>query len=120
MSPRTLLFVVAAVFGAIVNATAGEISYLRRGKDPDAAVVADSSQRPQEIRRGEVLADVGRLEEIEDDEIVFERALTDEERKHLRELGLAAPDLQRLHLRRHEGTRAAAHLGDGSAVFSGD
>jgi hypothetical protein len=117
MSPRTLLAVATLSCAMAVPLTAGEVSYLRRGRDLDTVVLVDSDRRAREIRKGESLEGLGRLEEIDDDEIVFERAL---ERKRLQRLGLAAPDVQRLHLRRHDGTRAAASLGEGATVFSGD
>ncbi len=120
MSFEKLLVVVALACAAAADATAGDISYLRRGRSADIAVIVDSGQRTQEIRRGEELADVGRLEEIDDEEIVFEQALPDEERKELERLGLAAPDVRRLHLRRREQARAAASQGAGATVFSGD
>jgi hypothetical protein len=111
-------FAVACITAA--GAVASDISYLRRGKDPDTAIIVDSGRGPREIRRGEEVADVGRLEEIDDDEIVFERALSDAERQELERLGLAAPDVRRLHLPRRTGTGAAASRGAEATVFSGD
>lgn len=120
MSPRTLLAVATLSCSMAVPVTAGDVSYLRRGRDPDTVVLVDSDRRAREIRKGESLEGLGRLEEIDDDEIVFERTLDEAERKRLQRLGLAAPDVQLLHLQRHEGTRAAASLGGGATVFSGD
>ena len=120
MSLEKRLVIVALACAAAADAMAGDISYLRSGRDPDTALVVDSGRRTQEIRKGEDVADVGRLAEIDDEEIVFERALRDEERKDLERLGLAAPDVQRLHLRRREQTRAAASLGARATVFYAD
>jgi hypothetical protein len=103
-----------------VPATALDVSYLRRGRDPDTAVLVDSDRHTREIRKGESLEGLGRLEEIEDGELVFERTLDDVERRRLKTLGLAAPEVERLHLQRHEGTRSAASSGEGATVFSGD
>ncbi len=120
MSPRTLLAVSTLSCVIAVPVTAVDISYLHRGRDPDTAVLMDSDRRTREIRKGESLVGLGRLEEIEDGEIVFERPLDDAERKRLQTLGIAAPDVERLHLQRHEGTRSAASSGEGATVFSGD
>jgi hypothetical protein len=120
MSPRTLLAVSTLSCAVAVPAAAVDISYLHRGRDSDTAVLVDSDRRTREIRKGESLQGLGRLEEIGDGEIVFERALDDVERKRLQTLGLAAPEVERLHLQRHEGTRAAASSGEGATVFSGD
>ncbi len=120
MSTRTLLAISTLSCAMAVPATAVDFSYLHRGRDPDTAVLVDSDRRTREIRKGESLEGLGRLEEIEDGEIVFERTLDDAERKRLQTLGLAAPDVERLHLQRHEGARAAASSGEGATVFSGD
>lgn len=120
MSLEKLLVLVVLACGAAAGAAAGDISYLRRGKDSDSALIVDSGGRTREIRKGEDVADLGRLEEIDDEEVVFERALSDEERKKLERAGLAAPDVRRLHLRRRGQTRAAASLGDGATVFSAE
>ena len=120
MSPRTLLAVSTLSCAVAVPAAAVDISYLHRGRDSDTAVLVDSDRHTREIRKGESLEGVGRLEEIEDGEIVFERTLDGAERKRLQTLGLAAPEMERLHLQRHEGTRAAASSGEGATVFSGD
>jgi hypothetical protein len=115
-----LLVVAALACAAATDATAGDVSYLRRGQDPDTAVVVDSNHRTREIRRGEELAGAGRLEEIDDEEIILERALSDAERAELQRLGLAAPDVRRLHLRRRDPDRGAASLGAGANLFSAD
>jgi hypothetical protein len=115
-----LLVVVAFACAGAAGAAAADVSYLRRGEDPDTAVVLDSARRAREIRKGETVTDLGRLEEIDDEEIVFERALSDAERKELESRGLAAPDVRRLHLQRREPARAAASHGAGATVFSGD
>jgi hypothetical protein len=115
-----MLAVAAFSCSMAVAVTAGDVSYLRRGRDPDSVVLVDSGRRAREIRKGESVEGLGRLEAIDDDEIVFERTLDEAERKRLRGLGLAAPDVERLHLRRHEESRAAASSGEGATVFSGD
>jgi hypothetical protein len=115
-----LLAVITLSCAVAAPLTAGDVAYLHRGRDPDTVVLVDSDRRAREIRKGESLDGLGRLEEIDDDEIVFERTLDDAERKRLQRLGLAAPDVQRLHLQRHDETRAAASLGEGATVFSGD
>jgi hypothetical protein len=118
VSLEKLLVLVVLACGSAADATAGDVSYLRRGKDSDSALIVDSGGRTREIRKGEDVGELGRLEEVDDEEIVFERALPDEERKDLERAGLAAPNVRRLHLRRRGQTRSAASLGDGATVFS--
>ncbi len=120
MRIRQFLVAAAVAFGLVSDAASAEISYLRRGSNTEAAVVEDSDHRAREIRPGDLLPELGELKEIGDDELVFERALGDQERAQLKALGLAAPDVRRVHLMRRDGSRAAASMGGPSAVFSGD
>src|SRR5215472_10342490 len=77
------------------------ISYLGPGRSTGTAVIDDSERGLREIRPGDVLPEVGELREIDDNEIVFDRPLSDEERAEWQAEGGATPDIQRLHLYRH-------------------
>jgi hypothetical protein len=90
-------FAVLVSFGGL---GAGELSYLGPGRNAGSAIVRAADDRVRELRLGETIADLGELQRVEDDEIVFERQLRDEERHELRERGLVAPDVQRLHVPR--------------------
>lgn len=116
--PRTIL-IAAGLMTCLcaANAVAGDVTYLGRGSGPDVARVEDSSHRTREIRKGDVLGELGEVKDIDDDEIVFEKELSDTERENLKSLGLAAPDLRRFHLMRRDGSHASATR-LGSAAFS--
>ena len=120
----TLLFLTG--FLALLHtdvATADGIRYLGRGPGRDSAVVVDDSNRPREIRKGEVITGIGELMEIEDDEIAVDRAVTDEEREQLRAKGLMAPDIIRVRIARPPQIDSSGHgdpalVGDGVRRFS--
>lgn len=86
---------------------AGELTYLGRGRSPGSALVRGADDRVREVLPGETVADVGELRRVTDDEVVFERRLRPEERDALRERGLTAPDVQRLHVPRQPEPPAA-------------
>jgi hypothetical protein len=96
------------------SAAAGDLSYLGPGRSPGSASVRAADGRVRELRVGEALADVGELQRVEDDEIIFERPLGDEEREALRERGLTVPDVQRLHVPRQPGTAETSDLEPGA------
>jgi hypothetical protein len=119
MPARFLLLAGLATWAAAAAATAAEISYIGRGTTAATAVVEDSQHRVREVRIGETLPDVGELKSVEDDEIVFDRTLGEDERQQLKAMRLAAPDIQRLYLRRAEGPQAMPSIG-AAALVSGD
>src|SRR5882757_1954869 len=98
---RALILVLGAVrWTATADARLGEMSYLGRGARSDTARVETPDRRIHELRKGDTLPEVGELENIDDDEVSFERPLSDEERDRLKAVGAAIPDVRRLRLRR--------------------
>ena len=98
---RDLLVVVAMLAGGWVQiAGADAVHYLGRGSTRDSAVIVDESNHPRELRKGEAVAGIGELSEIDDEEIAFDRAVSDDERKQLRAKGLVAPDIVRVRIAR--------------------
>ena len=98
---RDVVILVAILAGAWAQvASADGVRYLGRGSTPDAAVIVDESNRPRELRKGEAVAGIGELSEIDDEEIAFDRAVSDDERKQLRAKGLVAPDVVRVRIAR--------------------
>lgn len=108
---------------AIATATAGvspaQVSYLGTGSRRDTAAIVDARGQSQEIRVGDTLPDVGEVKRIDEEEIVFERAVDERERAELERSGLPAPDIRRLHVPK----RFAATADDGvhgTLVVGGD
>lgn len=106
-----------AAFAVIVcfsGLDAGELSYLGPGRSSGSAIVRGADDHVRELRLGETIADVGELQQVEDDEIVFERQLRDEERHELRVRGLPVPDVQRLHVPRQPEPSEPSDVGPAS------
>ena len=116
--PR-MLFIIA-LSSMAPSAFAQQVSYLGRGAAPDSAVIEDSSRRVREVRKGDVVADVGELKEVDDREIVFDRQLSEDEREQLQGLGMAAPDIRRLRVARRAGIDASEAPGAAAVVSSGE
>ena len=116
--PR-MLFIIA-LSSMAPSSFAQQVSYLGRGAAPDSAVIEDSSHRVREVRKGDVVADVGELKELDDREIVFDRRLSEDEREQLQGLGMAAPDIRRLRVARRAGIDASEAPGAAAVVSSGE
>jgi hypothetical protein len=116
--PR-MLFIIA-LSSMAPSAIAQQVSYLGRGAAPDSAVIEDSSRGVREVRKGDVVADVGELKEVDDREIVFDRLLSKDEREELQRLGMAAPDVRRLRVARRAGIDAPEPSGGAAMVSSGE
>jgi hypothetical protein len=119
MSSRPLrLLILVLCFVASGDARA-RISYLGPGRTPDGAVIDDSERGVREIRNGDVLPEVGELLEIHEQEIIFERFLSDEERARWRAAGGIVPDVQRLRLyRRSASEEDSPTAPDGAATIT--
>jgi len=116
---RTVMYLTVVLAAAQAGvATADGIRYLGRGSARDSAVIVDDSNRAREVRKGDAVAGVGEVTEIDDAEIAIDRIVTDEERAQLRAQGLMAPDIVRIRIARppqidSPGHSDAALVGDG-------
>jgi len=117
---RSRMLFIIALASMAPSAIAQQVSYLGRGATPDSAVIEDSSHRVREVRKGDVVADVGELKEVDDREIVFDRQLSEDEREQLQGLGMAAPDVRRLRVARRAGIGASESSGHAAMVSSGE
>ena len=117
---RSRVLFIIALSSMAPSAFAQQVSYLGRGAAPDSAVIEDSSHRVREVRKGDVVADVGELKEVDDREIVFDRQLSEDEREELQGLGMAAPDIRRLRVARRAGIDASEAPGGAAVVSSGE
>ena len=97
---NTPALVVALTIAAGMRSDAMALSYLGAGRSAHTAVVEDDDHGPREVRKGDVLPELGEIQTIDDDEVVFERILSDEERDQLRAEGLLAPEVRRFRLYR--------------------
>ena len=80
MRPIHTFMVAAAMLGAMAPTPARALSYVSPGRRADSAIV--------------------------EDEVVFERILSDDERDKLKAEGLLAPDARRFRLYRRPGPQA--------------
>jgi hypothetical protein len=98
---RTVFFFAAVVACAQIDvAGAQSIRYLGRGSAPDSAIIVDDANHAREVRKGDAVAGIGQLSEIDDEEIALERVVSDGEREQLRASGLVAPDIVRVRIAR--------------------
>ena len=79
---------------------AAALSYLGPGRSVKSAVIEDDDRGRHEVHKGDVLSELGEVQAIGEDEVVFERILSEEERNKLRAEGLLAPDVRRFRLYR--------------------
>jgi hypothetical protein len=120
MSSRALQLLLLALCAAAAGDVRARVSYVGPGQTAGTAVIEDSERGMREIRPGDVLPDVGELREIDDDEIVFDRPLSDEERSQWQAAGSVAPDIQRLHLYRRPAPQDESTSGSGAAALTAD
>jgi hypothetical protein len=105
---KTVLFLLGAfTITAGMTSDAAALSYLGPGRSARSAIVEDDDGGPREVRKGDVLPELGEIQTIDDDEIVIERILTEEERDKLKANGLLAPDVRRFRLYRLPEPHAA-------------
>ena len=95
-----LVLLGALAMTAAMASSAFALAYLGPGRSPRSAVIEDDDRGPREVRKGDVLPELGEVQTIDEDEMVFERVLTDDEREKLKADGLLAPDVRRLRLYR--------------------
>ena len=106
MRPIHTFMVAAAMLGAMAPTPARALSYVSPGRRADSAIVEDEDRRPRELQKGDVLPELGEVRTIDEDEVVFERILSDDERDKLKAEGLLAPDARRFRLYRRPGPQA--------------
>ena len=93
-----ILVAFTIAIGMTSDATA--LSYLGNVRSAHTAVIEDDDHEPREVHKGDLLPELGEIQTIDENEIVFERILTEEERDKLRAEGLLAPDVRRFRLYR--------------------
>jgi hypothetical protein len=120
MSSRALQLLLL-LFCLVASGDAGaRVLYLGPGRTTGTAVVDDSEHGIREIRRGDVLPDVGELREIDEHQIVFDRSLNDEERAQWQAAGGVVPDVERLHLYRRPVPKVESTPGSDAAAITAD
>src|ERR1041385_764348 len=117
---RSKVLLIIALSSMAPSAFAQQVSYLGRGATPDSALIEDASHRVREVRKGDAVADLGELKEVDDREIVFDRQLSEDEREQLQGLGMAAPDGRRLRVARRAGVDPSEGSGAAAMVSSGE
>jgi hypothetical protein len=120
MSSRALSLLLLALCAGAAGDARARVSYVGAGRTTGTAVIEDSERGMQEIRLGDELPDVGELREIDEQEIVFERLLSAEERAQWQAVGSVVPDIERLHLYRRPGPQHESNSAFGAAVITAD